>query len=165
MKMMTTLHHLRRVAVALALAIMSVGAHAQHLWPKLQYGMTPADALRTVPGSVPAADGAAELEGFRIADRKFRVRFEFRSNRLVQVHLRETVFMEPNERTRLNFDKVVNALRQVQGAETYRHVESEPSGLSGEAGWRKGDAETVVTISPSTQNHSTILINFFYRGK
>jgi len=142
-----------------------MAAHAQHLWPKLQYGMVPADVLRVVPGTVSTRDGAVELESYPIADRKFRVRFEFRLSRLVQVNLRDTVTMELNERTRRSFDKIIAVLRQTHGNEDYRHVESESSGLSGEAGWRKGDSEVVVNISPSTQSHSTILVNFFFRGK
>jgi hypothetical protein len=136
----------------------------QLLWPKVEYGMTRADVLRLVPGSREDR-GTVTLENHRYADRTFNVRFGFKSDRLDQVHLGDAVSMELNAATRQSFERLVATLRGTYGEPHSKNVEERKSGLYGEAVWRKGSSEITVTISPSTQHHSTILFNFFAEGR
>lgn len=132
-------------------------------WPGVEFGMTRSEVLRRVPGSSEHR-GSVTLEGFRYADKVFNVRFGFRADRLVQVHLGDVVFMELNPTTRQAFERLVTTVSRTYGQPVSQYVEERASGLRGEALWRRGRSEITATISPSTQHHSTILFNFFVDG-
>jgi hypothetical protein len=148
--------------IFVAIALYTKGALAQLLWPKVEYGMSTKEVLSLVTGSR-IDRSAVQLDGFRYAGRTFNVRFEFGSDRLVQVHLDDVVSMEANAVTRQSFDKLVAALRKTYGEPVSNTVEERTSGLYGEAVWRQSGSEITLTISPRTQLHSAILFNFFSR--
>lgn len=134
----------------------------QLLWPGVEFGMPPSDILRLVHGS--RKDGGnVTLKDFRFAEKKFDVQFSFQSDRLVQVHLGDTVFMEPNAAVRSSFDRLVATLRRTYGEPSSQNVEEPWSGLRGEAVWKRSGSEITVTISPVTKDQSMILFNFFSR--
>src|SRR5689334_2648032 len=123
----------RAAVVGLMLLLFGAGpAWAQHLWPKLAYGMTPDEVLRAVPHSARSSDDAVELDRYVLADTEFTVRFLFRAKHLHQVHLDQPTKLVQNEVTLRAFDKVVDVLRKTYGQEADRHVESESWGLAGE---------------------------------
>ncbi|OGB21031.1 MAG: hypothetical protein A3I66_18795 [Burkholderiales bacterium RIFCSPLOWO2_02_FULL_57_36] len=133
------------------------------LWPGVEFGMTRPEVLRLVPGSTEHR-GSVKLEGFRYAAKTFNVQFGFKSDRLVQAHLGDVVFMELNAATRQAFDRLVTTVSRTYGQPVSQSVEGRASGLYGKALWRRGRSEITVDISPITQHHSTILFNFFVEG-
>ena len=154
-----------------ALLLLSANfASAEQLWNKVQYGMSPTEVLRAVPGSKPLArnsrstseaQAAVEIESYPFAGGTFNVTFIFSLDRLTQIHLHDTLSMRENEATRNAFERVSAALRQTYGEESSRKLEARSSGLYGEAEWLKGESKIDVTVVPVTQLHSAILINFF----
>lgn len=137
-------------------------AGAQLLWPGVEFGMPPSDVLRLVPGSR-GDSGSVTLKGFRFAEKTFDVQFSFQSDRLVQIHLGDTVFMEPNAAVRSSFDRLVATLSRTYGEPLSKNVEERGSGLRGEAVWKRPGSEVTVTISAVTKDQSMILFNFFSR--
>jgi hypothetical protein len=144
-------------------------ATAQQLWGNVQYGMSPNEVSRLVPGSKPIAKGspnvhgsqsAVEVESYPFAGKTFKVSFLFLSDRLTQVHLADTTYMEANESTRGAFERISNTLRQTYGKEASRRLESRQSGLFGDAEWIQGNTKISVSIIPMTQHHSSIVINY-----
>ncbi|MCL1961953.1 MAG: hypothetical protein FWG56_09330 [Desulfovibrionaceae bacterium] len=142
----------------------AAAAPTQLPWPGVEYGMSRAEVLRLVAGSREGR-GDVRLEGFRYGGRTFDVEFRFKSDRLTQVHLSDAVFMQPNAATRQAFEQFAATLRQTYGKPFSQSVDEGASGLQGEAVWRKGGAEITLAISPTTQDQSTILFNFFAKGK
>lgn len=131
-------------------------------WPEVAYGMSVTEVTRHVAG-VHADRGSLQLDSFRYAGQAFTARFEFTSGRLTQVHLADSVFMAPNATTRRSFDHIETALRATYGTPLSSHVDARASGLSGEALWRPSGSGIALTISPVTQQHSQLLLNFFER--
>jgi hypothetical protein len=130
------------------------------LWPGVEFCMTRPEVLGMIPGSSEQR-GSVILEGIRYAERSFDVQFGFTSDRLVQVHLSDSVAMELNSTTRQAFDRLVSTVSQTYGQPVSQSVEERASGLYGRALWRRGRSEITASIVPSTQQHSTILFNFF----
>ena len=142
---------------------------AEDFLANIPFGISPAEALRQLPESKPAAgnnhtaDGselAVEIENYPFAGKKFRMGFLFLSNRLTQVHLSDTAYMEANDSTRSAFESISNTLRQLYGNETSSNLESRRSGLFGSAEWVRGNTRISLDIIPMTQYNSTIVINY-----
>lgn len=143
---------------------------AIELFASVKYGMSPAEVLRLLPESKPAAtdprtiDGsklAVEIESYPFTGKQFHVGFFFLSSRLIQVHLSDTTLMEENVATRNAFERISDTMRQMYGQETVRRLESKWSGLFGEAEWVHDKTKISVDIIPMTQYHSTIVINYW----
>lgn len=140
----------------------SQSAAAPLPWPGLDFGMPVSEVLRRIPGSR-EDHGAVTLKGFVFSGKTFDVQFGFKSDRLAQVHLGDTVFMEPNAAVRQSFDRLVATLRRIYGEPASQSVEELSWGLRGEASWKRPGSEVKVTISPVTRDQSMILFNYFGR--
>lgn len=132
-----------RVAVVLLLLCAVVQARAQTLWQATQYGMSVEEAALAVPGSVAPLDrpatlatGAVEklrLDGYEVAQQKFRVVLFFRENRLEQVTL-SLQDQIPYRSSRLVYESLREALNSLYGP-----VEEKPETRSSVMGMRQGD--------------------------
>lgn len=137
----------------------SQSAAAPLPWPGLDFGIDP--GVWRVSGSR-EDHGAVILKGFVFSGKTLDVQFGFKSDRLVQVHLGDTVFMEPNAAVRQSFDRLVATLRRIYGEPASQSVEAPRGECAGKLPERPG-SEVKVTISPVTREQSMILFNYFGR--
>jgi len=132
-----------RVTVVLLLVCAAAQARAQTLWQATQYGMSVEEAALAVPGSTAPLDkpatlatGAVEklrLEGYEVAQQKFRVVLFFRENRLEQVTL-SLQDQIPYRSSRLVYESLREALNSLYGA-----VEEKPETRTFLMSMRQGD--------------------------
>ena len=132
-----------KVAMLLALLFLVPQVQAQTLWQATKFGMTVEEAAIAVPGSTPPIDkpatlatGAVEklrLDGYEVAQQRFRVVLFFRGDQLEQVTLAlQDQMSYPS--TRLLYERLREALNSLHGP-----VEEKPETRNSVMGLRQGD--------------------------
>ena len=160
---------MRRAAIVSLLALAALECRAQELWPGTQYGMSPAEVTTRIPSAKPVATAQTpsahgvctrRASALLLGGVKFGTCFRFIDGKLANVLARQEDEFVMNQSTKAAFERIAGDFRKKYGEPTSATLELRYSGLFGSATWQGQGTLVELSISPSTQHTSHLVLQF-----
>ncbi len=150
-----------RMAV-FAVTLAATAANAQVLWEKAALGMSQADLVKVVPGGklgLKKGDCGVSVDNAKVGGAPFNICYLFMPDTLARVLMRQPDEYLANASTKKAFGEVSAELARRYGKEDIvKPLESRHAGLFGESVWYQGKTKIELSVTPTTQMTSGLVI-------